>query len=145
VLGLSLFDSGAFIDLQDLLERHPELGAEIFEPFDLTAELRMERQPGEAIRLAGRNPVQALRQPCVDVQSHGGMTQPRDVVLVERDGVFHQASEFRQLCRKAGGDLEQIQLLLGHASVQTTERYLGTEQDLARAVNDNLDLDLANI
>jgi integrase/recombinase XerD len=43
-----------------------------------------------------------------------------------------------KLCRLSGGDLEQIQLLLGHASVQTTERYLGTRQNLARAVNDNL-------
>ena len=47
-----------------------------------------------------------------------------------------------KLCRRAGGDLEQIQLLLGHASVQTTERYLGTEQNLAEAVNDGLGLDL---
>ena len=47
-----------------------------------------------------------------------------------------------KLCRKAGGDLEQIQLLLGHASVQTTERYLGTEQNLVQAVNDGLGLDL---
>jgi integrase/recombinase XerD len=45
-----------------------------------------------------------------------------------------------KLCRKAGGDLEQIQLLLGHASVQTTERYLGTEQNLTMAVNDALGL-----
>ena len=47
-----------------------------------------------------------------------------------------------KLCRKAGGDLEQIQLFLGHASVLTTERYLGTEQALTHAVNDGLGLDL---
>jgi site-specific recombinase XerD len=41
-----------------------------------------------------------------------------------------------KLCRAAGGELEQIQMLLGHASVQTTERYLGTKQDLIHAPND---------
>ena len=45
-----------------------------------------------------------------------------------------------KLCRKAGGELEQIQLLLGHASILTTERYLGTEQALAHAVNDAIGL-----
>lgn len=43
-----------------------------------------------------------------------------------------------KLCRKAGGELEQIQLLLGHASIQTTERYLGIQQDLVQAVNDRV-------
>jgi integrase len=48
-----------------------------------------------------------------------------------------------KLCRAAGGELEQIQLLLGHASVQTTERYLGTKQDLVHAPNDGIGLRLA--
>jgi integrase len=45
-----------------------------------------------------------------------------------------------KLCRAAGGELEQIQMLLGHASVQTTERYLGTRQDLVHAPNDGIKL-----
>ncbi len=47
-----------------------------------------------------------------------------------------------KLCRASGGELEQIQLLLGHASIQTTEKYLGTRQNLADAVNDRLGLGL---
>jgi integrase len=48
-----------------------------------------------------------------------------------------------KLCRAAGGELEQIQMLLGHASVQTTERYLGTRQDLVHAPNDGIKLRVA--
>jgi predicted nucleic acid-binding protein len=33
-----------------------------------------------------------------------------------------------RLCRAAGGELEQIRFVLGHVSIQTTERYLGCTQ-----------------
>jgi integrase len=46
-----------------------------------------------------------------------------------------------KLSRAAGGELEQIQLLLGHASVQTTERYLGMKQDLVHAPNDAIQIE----
>jgi integrase len=41
-----------------------------------------------------------------------------------------------RLCHNAGGELEQIQFLLGHASVQTTERYIGCRQNFREAVNE---------
>jgi integrase len=48
-----------------------------------------------------------------------------------------------RLCRAAGGELEQIQFLLGHVSVQTTERYLGCTQRIAAAVNDKIGIEPA--
>ena len=46
-----------------------------------------------------------------------------------------------RLCHQAGGELEQIQFLLGHVSVQTTERYLGCKQRIRNAVNDRMGLE----
>jgi integrase len=46
-----------------------------------------------------------------------------------------------RFCHQAGGELEQIQFLLGHVSVQTTERYLGCKQRLRNAVNDRIGLE----
>jgi integrase len=46
-----------------------------------------------------------------------------------------------KLCHSGGGELEQIQFLLGHASVQTTERYLGCKQNLGHPVNDRFALE----
>ena len=59
----------------------------------------------------------------------------------ERTGMEHLAPHdlrrtCAKLCHSAGGEIEQIQFLLGHASVLTTERYLGCKQNLEQPVND---------
>lgn len=68
----------------------------------------------------------------------------------ERAGLQHIAPHdlrrtCAKLCHSSGGELEQIQFLLGHASVQTTERYLGCKQNLGHPVNDLFDLGAAPI
>ena len=50
---------------------------------------------------------------------------------------------FTKLAHKGGSAFDQIQLSLGHGSIQTTERYLGVEQDLTDAPCDHLGLRLA--
>jgi integrase len=47
-----------------------------------------------------------------------------------------------RLCHLYGGELEQIQFLLGHSSVQTTERYIGCKQNLREAVNDRFEISM---
>ena len=59
---------------------------------------------------------------------------------IEHFGAHDLRRTCAKLCRKSGGDLEQIKFLLGHSSIQTTERYLGSEQEIAVAVNDSLGL-----
>ncbi|HTS08094.1 MAG TPA: tyrosine-type recombinase/integrase [Candidatus Eisenbacteria bacterium] len=46
-----------------------------------------------------------------------------------------------RFCHDSGGELEQIQFLLGHVSVQTTEKYLGCKQRFRHAVNDQLGIE----
>jgi integrase len=45
-----------------------------------------------------------------------------------------------KFCRKAGGDIEQVQELLGHENLATTVTYLGVRQEIRQAVNDRIAL-----
>ena len=53
--------------------------------------------------------------------------------------------DLRRTCARlyhtSGGELEQIQFLLGHVSIQTTERYLGCKQRIRSAVNDRIGIE----
>jgi hypothetical protein len=76
---------------------------------------------------------------------------PHEVVqLVVKDGakfsallcrIRHSRQTCARLCHAAGGELEQIQFLLGHISIQTTERYLGCKQRIQSAVNDKIGIE----
>ena len=49
---------------------------------------------------------------------------------------------YAKLAHKGGAGVDQIQLSLGHLSLKTTERYLGTQQNLTDAPGDRLGLSL---
>jgi integrase len=59
---------------------------------------------------------------------------------IEHFGAHDLRRTCAKLCRKNGGDLERIKFLVGHSSIQTTERYLCSEQEIIIAVNDYLGL-----
>jgi integrase len=46
-----------------------------------------------------------------------------------------------RLCHLAGGELDQIQFLFGHVSIQTTERHLGCQRKPRGAVNDRMGIE----
>jgi len=50
-----------------------------------------------------------------------------------------------RLCHGTGSELEQIQFLLGHASVQTTEQYIGCRQKFKEAVNDRFAISIRTL
>ena len=64
---------------------------------------------------------------------------------LENDGIApHDLRRtFAKLAHKGGSPIDQIQLSLGHDSIQTTEKYLGVEQDLTDAPCDHLGLRLS--
>ena len=50
------------------------------------------------------------------------------------------APHLRQALSQERGNIEQIKFLLGHSSIQSTERYLGSKHEIEIPVNDYLGL-----
>jgi integrase len=80
------------------------------------------------------------RSPPICIVTSRGVEASAKEIGIEHFGAHDLRRTCAKLCRKNGGDLEQIKFLLGHSSIQTTERYLGSEQEIVIAVNDNLGL-----
>ena len=85
-----------------------------------------------------------------DHLTHAGMT-PQSVFMTVQNyarqlGIQAAPHDLRRtfakLAHKGRAALEQIQLSLGHATILTTERYLGVRQDLNDAPCDHLGLDV---
>jgi integrase len=58
----------------------------------------------------------------------------------KKESLHDLSRTFAKLAHKGGSPIDQIQLSLGHDSIQTTEKYLGIEQDLTDAPCDHLGL-----
>jgi integrase len=97
--------------------------------FELTCRNRDERIIGVADRLTGESLTSQGVWRCVAKYSDVG---PHDL-----------RRTYAKLAHKGGTKLDQTQLSLGHASLTTTERYLGVHQDLNDAPCDYIRLDLS--
>jgi integrase len=79
-----------------------------------------------------------------DFNSKGGLAHREEIREEHRRGEVG-ANDLRRtcarLCHASGGELEQIQFLLAHVSVQTTDLYLGCKQRIRSAVNDRIGIE----
>jgi site-specific recombinase XerD len=73
------------------------------------------------------------------VRAYAGELGPAGLHLAAHD----LRRTFAKLAHKGGSPIDQIQLSLGHASIITTERYLGVKQDLDNAPCDHVGLTIA--
>jgi hypothetical protein len=75
-------------------------------------------------------------------QGHlGNRESKREKLWSAIGGAARFEKDCARLCHQAGGELDQIQFLLGHVSIQTMERYLGCKQRFHDAVNDHIGLE----
>jgi site-specific recombinase XerD len=80
---------------------------------------------------------------CVSTQAVFNIVRDYGTDLRLRIAPHDLRRTFAKLAHKGRAALEQIQLSLGHASILTTERYLGVRQNLSDAPCDHLGLDIS--
>ncbi len=96
----------------------------------MTAAVVEDGQVFRSVRKGGQNVGDALS----DWAVWSVVEQSAKQIGIDHLGAHDLRRTCAKLCPKADGDTEQIKFLLGHSSIQTTERYLGSEQEIAVAV-----------
>jgi integrase len=86
-----------------------------------------------AVAILGDTYRQAIEDSATSINDRSSLA-----IGIEAFGAHDLRRTCAKLCRNNGDDLEQIKFLLGHSSIQTTERYLASDQEIAIAVNDKL-------
>ena len=85
------------------------------------AELVPERHPGDALRPAGVDAVEALGEPGVDVEGHGVVREGGDRPLVERHGMAPEAREVVGGQADGPGPEHPLLFPLGEPEVEATD------------------------
>jgi hypothetical protein len=89
-------DLGGRIDSVDLAQRHHEHFTEPADADVVAAELLLQCDPRNQLPMRLNDAMQALREPCVNIECHRGVGEGRDRSFVQRHGMRSQALEVVQ-------------------------------------------------
>ena len=91
----SILNTRRFVEGQNLFQSHPKNTPKVIYPVRVITlpKLSIERQPRNTGGPPWRYPMKSLRQPCVDIEGKRTMRQRRNMGLVKRHGVVHEALE----------------------------------------------------
>jgi integrase len=87
----------------------------------------LSRSGSGLVSRRGRLPLASIGHGCCVRSRRSDWLNGKPLIGVENFGAHRLRRTCAKLCRKAGGDLEQIKFLFGRSFIQTTERYLGFE------------------
>jgi hypothetical protein len=87
--------AGRRISRVDVMECLEEAAAEVADAGESLPELLVQVGPGDELGLAGRDPVQPLGKPYINVEGHRRRRQGGDSPMVEGNGVLAERLEIR--------------------------------------------------
>lgn len=102
---------------------------------------RSKRDQGGCLFRAINNPGKIWRQGMTPKVLWEIVKRAAEAAAIDKLAPHDLRRTCARLCHLGGGELDQIQFLLGHVSIQTTEHYLGYKQNLRFAVIDKIGIE----